>query len=127
MKQTSFKIPIYDIEVNLVKIERQSDANLIDNVLRQEDIPLDLVREITDNTANSVEGAITLFDKGKKRAFIVFYKSDNKAHLMRSLCHEKRHLEDDVVALCNINKDDEAVAYLAGYLGELFFNFLLMK
>lgn len=124
MKETNFEIPFYGTKVKLVKIERQSDANLIDNVCRQEELPTELIQEITDNTATKNNGAITCFNKGKNCTMVVFYRSENKERLMRSMCHEKRHVEDDIVSLCGIKDDDEAVAYLAGFLGVKFYNFL---
>ena len=50
---------------------------------------------------------------------IIFGKELNILRIVSAYAHEKRHIEDRILDICNI-KDEETAGYIAGYLAPYF-------
>jgi len=127
MKIFNFGIPLFDVDVRLIQSETNDNykeivescafAGLLEEDLK--DIEGKLSRGFHD-------GGELYWNFNEKRFLIVFYNMTNEKDMIKIYMHEKRHLEDRILEFCSIH-DMETAAYLSGYLGVIFYNFLMRK
>lgn len=117
MLKVKFTVPLYDTVITILQIEKDDKW---DNFRRH--IPRDLstdvkfeIRDVVEDYTGHTNGGWTCFNAGKNDIFLVFTGFTDKQTRASVIAHEKRHCEDDILKRCNI-EDDEAAAFLAGYL-----------
>lgn len=130
MIKEKITIPIYGYTMWLVKLSKSdykgkklSTAKI---GLKSKPIELDdeTCKEIDDNIeAGDLDGAITCHIGSYRKLVVFFYPITDKERQIEIFCHEKRHCEDFILNFLDVN-DKEAAAYLAGWLGKVFWKFL---
>jgi hypothetical protein len=124
------EVPIYGYTIWLVKLSfddykkevRPTTASI---GLKSKRIDLDeeTCDEIDENIKDGdYNGAITCHRGKQRKAVVFFYPIDNEEKAVEIYDHEKRHLEDFILNFLDVD-DTEAAAYLAGYLGKVFWKF----
>lgn len=121
MIKIDFKTPYYDYNVTLIQVESDKDADAVCKYLAKEKMGreyIDDIREcITDGYRN---GGETNWNSRTKRIICLCYEFLSDTDRANIYSHEKRHIEDRILQHCKV-EDIEASAYLAGYLGERFY------
>lgn len=124
MKLKYYNIPIYDTELTLVHITRE-DLETEEGVKRIKKIFK--TRRIIPNSDEFIEDSrnknscgVTYSNKDNCAIVVIFLKLD--CAVDNIICHEKRHIEDLVSDWYQLS-DREALAYLAGFLGTLMYDF----
>lgn len=79
------------------------------------------VEELKSKALNGMNGGVTYTNYSVKKTWIIVFPCTTEAKRFQVINHEKRHAEDDILKLCNIN-DAETAGYLAGYLGMFLAN-----
>lgn len=83
----------------------------------------EFIDEVTDDIERGyVNGGETYRNFDMRRILVIFYPMSNKKMQAKVYSHEKRHIEDRVLEFCGIN-NIESAGYLAGFLGEKFYEF----
>ena len=123
MIRFNFKIPLYYVDVSLVQVESEKDAESVETLLRN--IKTD--KEYLDDTVNNIKrgccnGAETYRNLDLKKVVVIFYKITSERQRSNVYSHEKRHIEDRVLEWYSVN-DIESAGLLAGFLGEKFYEF----
>lgn len=122
MVKIDFKTPYYDYNVTLIQVESEKDADAVCSQLAKYKMGkeyIDDTREcITDGYRN---GGETNWNSSTKRIICLFYECLSDTYRANVYSHEKRHIEDRILQHCKV-EDIEASAYLAGYLGERFYD-----
>lgn len=121
MVKIDFKTPYYDYNVTLIQVESEKDADSVCSQLAKYKMGkeyIDDAREcIKDGYRN---GGETNWNSRTKRIICLFYECLSDTDKANIYSHEKRHIEDRILQHCKV-EDIEASAYLAGYLGERFY------
>lgn len=121
MKHTKLKVEMYGFKVDVMEAESKDDAEYLARFFRRFGLEDPFVDEIiTAISDGDMDGGYTFACYGVKRVFIILLEMSNATRRREVLMHEKRHAEDDILQHCSV-KDDEAAAYLAGYLGKYIF------
>lgn len=121
MKSKRIDIPIYDFRLDLLEIESSNDVALLTKFFKGVRLDDEISLEILEAVKNGdVDGGWTLANLGIKRILVVLLKMRSEEQRRGVLAHEKRHVEDDILKHCHVN-DDEAAAFLAGYLGKFMY------
>ena len=123
MIKFNFEIPIYKVEVNLIQVMSDEDSKeveqeLLDMEAQKEDIDT-VIEDIVTNCRN---GGYTFRNLDKKKFLVIFCSMDSDRVRAEVYAHEKRHIEDRLLAAYNID-DIESAGLLAGFLGEKFYDF----
>ena len=128
MKRYDFNIPIYDVDVTLLQVERgtESECRSLRKVLRsfgckKECIDED-IREIRDGDMN---GGATYRNMTARVVVVVFHEFTSEERMVEVYSHEKRHVEDRILEFFEVN-DTESAGLLAGFLGVEFHKFYKM-
>jgi len=114
-----FTVDPYKWKVVVVKYPGPEDIKKVKKLLQC----FKLDREDYEDILNSVrktnkgQGAHHIFNTIIMKSMLILYDQKSKKRHIVSICHEKRHLEDKILSYCGID-DDEAAAYLAGFLAE---------
>ena len=120
MKEVRFSVPIFDVDVVLLQVEKPEDK---ENVLKafEEFDPTDaIIEEVSETIENDrTNGAATFWNGGLHTGVIVFYRMESNKRTIVCYAHEKRHLEDRILKFCGID-DTETAAYLSGWLAPYF-------
>lgn len=120
MIKKHFDVPLYDFNVAILEVENDDDAPALDKYLKSCRMSGDVTNEIIEAVKNGdVDGGWTISNLGQKRFVVVFLKTRTPTTRDKIVGHEKRHVEDDILKHCGV-KDDEAAAYLAGFLSTKF-------
>lgn len=118
MKVKKIKVPIYDFNVTYIEIENKEDADTIPKYFKpikvEEEDACSIIETIKEEGKN---GGSTFRNFGLKGFLIIIYEADNEASLKNVKAHELRHLTDRILEWADI-KDNEAAAFLQGYLFE---------
>ena len=118
MKVKKIKVPMYDFNVTYIEIESKEDANTIPKYFKpikvEEEDACSILETIKEEGKN---GGSTFRNFELKEFLIIIYEADNEANLKNVKAHELRHLTDRILEWANI-KDNEAAAFLQGYLFE---------
>ncbi len=123
MKRYNFYIPIYDFRAVLLYAENRKDWPAVVKVMKQYKCDKASIQEVTDNIREGCfDGAITLSHRYRHVFVCVFYPIETREKFIVCRDHEKRHVEDWVAEYCDVH-DNEALAYLAGFLGGHFAKF----
>ena len=112
---------MYDWNVKLIELNKKDKFKELNTVLKRFKIYLNKedVKDISIKVdENYTGGGCSLIDSMFRIAVILIYPQENKADGINTLCHEKRHLEDEIIIKHDLNGEIEAAAYLAGYLAE---------
>lgn len=121
MKSKKIDIPMYDFRLDLLEVESSDDVTLLPKFFKSIRLDDEMSLEILDAVKNGdVDGGWTLAHLGIKRILVVLLKMRSEEQRRSVLAHEKRHVEDDILKHCHVN-DDEAAAFLAGYLGRFMY------
>lgn len=123
MIKTKFAVPIYNVDVLLIQVKSKEDLEDVKKTIKWINPTEEIVTEIATNTENEdVNGGILVRNEGWKRFLCLFYPFTSSKNKTETYAHEKRHLEDRIMDLCEVH-DEESAAYLAGYLGVKFRKF----
>ena len=101
------------------EVEEREDE--LRRFLESLDIPHSLIDDIIYQSAHNYECGDCKSNPAHGFVMVSFYNLSEK--IVNVSAHEKRHLEDFILTYLNI-KDKETAAYLAGYLAEIFDDFL---
>ncbi len=125
MKYLKFKIDIYDWDIHYIETENKKDADNIIRKLSQLRISDEMKKEVREEIENDViNGGEHFWNSTTRLSILLLYKTSNKEEKINIICHEKRHTEDRICEHLGI-KDTEAVAFIAGYIGERIISFAL--
>lgn len=124
------EVPIYGYTMWLVKLslddykkEKRPTTRSMGFKSKQIDLDKETCDEIDENiTDGDINGAITCHRGSHRKILVFFYPIDDEERMIEIYDHEKRHVEDDILKFLNVD-DDEAAAYLAGFLGKIFWKF----
>jgi len=124
MKLFKFDIDIYEWTIQLVKLETGDEPEII-----PEDIMENLMTETQEGIdewfVNEVMNAgYTDANIKNKTIYVIFSPQTSLKKAANTYFHEARHIVDNIVQYCNI-LDEEASAYLQGYIGEYLYDFML--
>lgn len=120
MKKIKFAVPLYDIDVTLLQVESKEDEEDVLSVCKEYDFDDELEKELRHAISNDCsDGAYTYWNGGMHVGIIVFCRMESTRRKRVCYAHEKRHLEDKILKFCGID-DEEAAAYLAGFLSDYF-------
>lgn len=120
MMKTKFNVEMYDFDVTLVQLKDKDDIKPLRSIAKKLNINLDGIEQnITDSAFN---GGITFTNAFQHEFLVIFYPYTDKMMRDAIYDHEKRHIEDDILDICQVN-DKEAAAYLAEYLSKKFYKF----
>jgi hypothetical protein len=121
MKKLSFKVDVYDWDVYLYQLEAKDSKKDITKVLQKHNIPVEGNEDITTCLEDRFhDGGWTFCNGNIRQSVVIFEIFSEKAYKVDVYGHEKRHVEDDILNQLHVNDDDEAAAYLAGYLSRRF-------
>ena len=124
MKIINAHIDIFPITVVLGdfhKDEVEEREDELKTFLESLDIPSSLIDDIIYSSIHNYECGDCKSNPAHGFAMVSFYNLSK--NIVNVSAHEKRHLEDFILSYLNI-KDKETAAYLAGYLAEIFDDFL---
>lgn len=127
MIRYNFKIPLYYVDVTLIQVESEKDANSVETILKN--IKTD--KEYLDDTVGNIKrgcmnGGDTYRNLDLKKFVVIFYRMSSEKNRDNCYSHEKRHIEDRVLEWYSVN-DIESAGLLAGFLGEKFSDFEKMQ
>ena len=121
MVKIDFKTPYYDYNVTLIQVESDKDADAVCKYLAKEKMGGEYIDEIKECiTEGYRNGGETNWNSRTKRIIGLFYEFLSDKDRANVYAHEKRHIEDRILQHCKV-EDIEASAYLAGFLGERFY------
>ena len=122
MMTLSFEVPLYRCNVKLLQIESDKDIVQLEKICKKNHLPTkgELYESIRENVLSySVDGGETLSCFERHQFLVVLYPFTNKEERNVVYAHEKRHIEDKILKWAGV-QDNEAAAYLAGWLGGKF-------
>lgn len=116
-------VPLFDIRVKLIQLDFGDTYEDLFKVIKTYELDEQLVADFKDNLSRKAKnGAITCSRLSTHDIFIVFYPFTNEDKMTEVYLHEKRHVEDKILAFCLVD-DRETAAYLAGNIGVKFIKF----
>lgn len=121
MKKMEFQLPYYKVDITLLQIESENDADEVTTLLKSMDVE-DIEYTLDGIRRGAVNGGDTYRDLNNKRIVVLFYPMEDNTHRAEIYSHEKRHIEDRVLEFYGVN-DIESAGLLAGFLGEKFYEF----
>jgi len=123
MKIKNFKIEIYDYKIKLIQLEKEDNKEEVYNLINKLDISKEDYEELKKGVEmEGINGGYTLRNNYLRNIICFFYPFTSKKQKYNVYNHEKRHVEDRICEWLRI-EDIEASAYLAGFLGERFWEF----
>lgn len=115
-----FDVPLYGFSVTMLFIEGPEDAEKAKKHLWITNPKKKSAERTVSKIKNQCyNGADYFFNPAMKSILIVMFPQTCKSQYINTMTHEKRHIEDFIADKCGIKNDNEAVAYLAGYLGSI--------
>lgn len=118
MISKKFNVPLYGFRVDFIECEDEKDGDAIETFFKRLKMEDDIANEIVGAVRQGdVDGGWTLACLGIKRIVVILLPMRTRDRRCEVINHEKRHVEDDILRHCNVN-DDEAAAYLSGFLGK---------
>lgn len=118
MNTQRIKIPIFDFDLIVVRVEGKDDKDKMESVFRE--------IKITDEYRDMVLGCIErgYYDGGEtfrnmdiKKILVIFYPFKSESKRRNIIAHEMRHVVDRIMEHCFI-EDNETPAYLQGWIAE---------
>lgn len=129
MVKQKVEIPIYRYTLYLIKLssEDYKGERPLTSKIGLRNKPIYLEEKVCDEIDENIKegnfnGAITCHNGGTRIIVVFFYPINNEDIATEVYEHEKRHAEDYILEHLDI-QDMEAAAYLAGYLGKVFWKF----
>jgi len=118
MIKKEFKVPIYGFHIVIIEIEPKDDAEKIKPIFKRFHFVQEDEAEIIENIQMKRFNGGHLYTSASTKTFIAFiYPSSSISKRRNTIDHEKRHIEDRILKICQVN-DIEAAGYLAGFLSE---------
>ena len=125
MKTMRFTVPLYGCKVLLLYAQDCGDADAVAGVCRRFGMDdrneLDTIRESVET--GRCDGGATYHGFWGTNILVVVYEQSDRKEMCNTLFHEKRHVEDNMMKMFGL-EGKEAAAYIAGYLGERFTEFM---
>ena len=115
MKVSKLFIPIYEWKVTMVEVESPEDAIPITRMLKKINTDQEVIDEVNDKVKREVNAGVTFTCWNIKQFLVIIYKNKNLVEKYNTIYHELRHVVDDILDFTKI-KDNEAAAYLQGYV-----------
>lgn len=113
-------IPIYSYRIWYIEVEDFNDITKLVQFAKRMHLGEDNINEIKDKMQNKeIGGATTFHRKSDCTIVVIIYPQPSEYRKAECIAHEKRHCEDFILKHLNI-KDEEAAAYLAGWLDVQF-------
>lgn len=122
-----FNIPIYDFKVTLIQVEdNKKDEKDVLKLMQRIKPTNAQINEVLDTMKNDQgNGGFTYRNFDLKQFLVIFFVMGSVWNRENIYEHEKRHIEDRILEWASVN-DNEAAAFLAGYIGEHFYRFRLL-
>jgi len=124
MKKMEFQLPLYKVDITLLQIESEKDADEVSTLLKSIDAE-DLEYTLDGIRRGAVNGGDTYRDLNNRRMVVLFYLMEDNTQRAEIYSHEKRHIEDRVLKFFDVD-DIESAGLLAGFLGGKFYEFWKM-
>ena len=123
MRSFKFSIDIYEWDIQLVQLENGDETSNI-----PEDIFENLTEEVQEGieewiVSESLNAGYTDMNVKNKTIYVILSVQSSMRKAANAYYHEARHVVDNIVQYCGI-ADEEAPAYLQGYIGEYFNDFM---
>ena len=113
-----FSIPIYGWKVLFIRSESKDDADECKRISDKFGLEKDLLKDELSSISNgSIDGGLCAENVENKKTLILINPPINTIGLIKTIGHEGRHLVDGILRHLCI-KDDEAAAYLTGYVNQ---------
>ena len=113
-------IPIYSYRIWYIEVEDFNDTTKLVQFAKRMHLGENNINEIKDRMQNKETGGATTFHrKSDCTIVVIIYPQPSVYRKDECIAHEKRHCEDFILKHLNI-KDEEAAAYLAGWLDVQF-------
>lgn len=123
MEVKIINVPLFDIRVKLIQLDFDDTYTDLFKVIKIYELDNQLVNDFKNNLLDHAKnGGITCSRLATHDIFIVFYPFTNEDKMTEVYLHEKRHVEDRILAFCRVD-DRETAAYLAGNIGVNFIKF----
>lgn len=116
MKIKKFKVDIYDWDVILIETKSKKDWKKVKKELVKFKCSSEDIIHAKANMSKK-NGGEHFYQLTRRESLLLLYPRDSKKSRNEVLCHEKRHIENRILAYCGID-DNEASAFLAGYLAK---------
>ena len=111
-------IPIFEYKLRSVEIESKKDVKAFKAHMKwahlKKEHRQDLIQEIEDEV---YDGGQVFCNHMKRKILLILHRPSSDRVRINVLAHEKRHVEDRIMAALSID-DAETAAFLAGYLAE---------
>lgn len=127
MKIVNVHVDIFPVTIILCDFHKDEVEEREDELrtsLESLNIPHSLIDDIIYQSTHNYECGDCKSNPAHGFAIVSFYNLSK--NIINVSAHEKRHLEDFILSYLTI-KDKETAAYLAGYLAEIFDNFLNLE
>jgi len=126
MKRDNFKIDVYGWTVYFIEAENPEDNEKCCALIKKianfdEDDIMDIRNDIR---ADCTGGGHHIFNSTIKTSILFLYRQTCPQERCGVIFHEARHLQDRVLRFAGID-DDEAAAYLTGYIGEKLYSIII--
>lgn len=116
MKQKRIYIDIYSYTLYYIDMESYDNLDKVIKIYKRLKLGQENIDDLKTKAKNEAIGGATTFHKANScQLVIVLYPQPSEERKIECIYHEKRHCEDFILDTLNIH-DDEAAAYLAGYL-----------
>jgi hypothetical protein len=116
MEIKRFKVDVYNWKVTLIETTSPKDWKRVKRELIKFRVTSeDLAQAKSDIYKHN--GGEHFYNIGRRESLILMYPMRSKKARTEMICHEKRHLENRIFEFCQMD-DNEASAYLAGYLAK---------
>lgn len=117
-------IPIYDYTLHIIDLTN-AELEKVQFYLDKEKLPQDISEEITEDIKlESYNGVYTIHSGYTSDIYVFMYPHDNIERYRATINHELFHV------ICKIqnrlNLDEEAGAYLCGYITNKFYEFNIL-
>ena len=122
--ETIIDIPIYDYALHIINLTNVK-ADKAKNYLETEKLPQDIIDEIVENiNLESYNGALTVHSSYTHDVYIFIYPHKEELKYKSTINHELFHVVCQIGNTVDI--DEEARAYLCGYLTKQFYEFNIL-
>lgn len=115
------KIPIYEINVTFIELDKDDSNDCVLSYLGKVKADDDEVEIIRDNIKSKAKnGGVTYFNRNLHEMLLIIFPSSSDKQRRNTINHELYHVVDNVGNCCNL-ECAESRAYLQGYLSEILY------
>ena len=118
MKIKKFLIDIYCWGVTFIEVNSLKEFEKSVKYLEEYGVEYYEINDLRKYIKEGISGGKCWKKVNIRESLLLVYNATNGELRNDIICHEKRHLENNIMELCDIS-DNEAEAYLAGYLGRM--------